>query len=59
LTVTADRRAGPGLFGDGLHWPLIALAVGVGLIGAVTFASLSGSMPPIVLTPFEPEQGSG
>jgi magnesium transporter len=32
----------------GAHWPLIALTVGLGLIGIVTFGSLSGSMLPFL-----------
>jgi magnesium transporter len=33
----------------GMHWPLIALTVGLSLIGIVTFGSLAGSMLPFVL----------
>jgi len=33
----------------GVHWQLIALTVGVGLVGIVTFGSMSGSMLPFVL----------
>jgi magnesium transporter len=38
-----------GIFDYGVHWPLIALTVGVGLVGIVTFGTLSGSMLPFVL----------
>ncbi|HWA63868.1 MAG TPA: magnesium transporter [Caulobacteraceae bacterium] len=38
-----------GFFDYGAHWPLVALTVGVGLVGIVTFGSLSGSMLPFVL----------
>ncbi|MBX3483852.1 magnesium transporter [Phenylobacterium sp.] len=38
-----------GIYDYGPHWPLIALTVGVGLVGIVTFGSLSGSMLPFVL----------
>jgi magnesium transporter len=33
----------------GPHWPLIALTVGLSLVGIVTFGSLAGSMLPFVL----------
>jgi magnesium transporter len=33
----------------GVHWPLIALTVGLALVGVVTFGSLSGSMLPFLL----------
>jgi magnesium transporter len=33
----------------GPHWPLIALTVGVALIGVVLWGSLSGSMLPFIL----------
>ncbi|MGZ3274268.1 MAG: magnesium transporter [Caulobacteraceae bacterium] len=36
-------------FDYGPHWPLVALTVGVGLIGIVTFGSLTGSMLPFAL----------
>ncbi len=38
-----------GLFDYGPHWMLVALTVGVALIGIVTFGSLTGSMLPFVL----------
>ncbi|MFI4935130.1 MAG: magnesium transporter [Caulobacterales bacterium] len=38
-----------GFYDYGVHWPLIALTVGVGLVGIVTFGSMSGSMLPFVL----------
>ena len=33
----------------GPHWPLVALTVGVALVGVVLWGSLSGSMLPFVL----------
>src|SRR5262249_4429175 len=38
-----------GIFDYGEHWQLVALTVGVGLVGIVTFGSLTGSMLPFVL----------
>ena len=38
-----------GLFDYGPHWELVALTVGVALIGIVLFGSLAGSMLPFVL----------
>jgi magnesium transporter len=38
-----------GFYDYGPHWFLVALAVGVALIGVVTFGSLAGSMLPFVL----------
>jgi magnesium transporter len=38
-----------GIYDYGPHWALVALTVGVGLIGVVTFGSLAGSMLPFVL----------
>ncbi|HKP77674.1 MAG TPA: magnesium transporter [Phenylobacterium sp.] len=38
-----------GFYDYGPHWPLIALTVGAGLVGIVTFGSLSGSMLPFLL----------
>lgn len=38
-----------GVFDYGPHWQLIALTVGVGLVGIVTFGSLAGSMLPFLL----------
>ncbi|HMN72715.1 MAG TPA: magnesium transporter [Rhodoblastus sp.] len=38
-----------GVFDYGPHWKLIALTVGVGLVGIVTFGSLAGSMLPFAL----------
>jgi len=33
----------------GPHWPLVALTVGIALVGVVLWGSLSGSMLPFVL----------
>lgn len=38
-----------GIFDYGQHWELVALTVGVGLVGIVTFGSLAGSMLPFML----------
>jgi magnesium transporter len=38
-----------GIFDYGEHWMLVALTVGLGLVGIVTFGSLAGSMLPFVL----------
>ena len=38
-----------GFYDYGVHWQLIALTVGVGLIGIVTFGSMAGAMLPFVL----------
>jgi magnesium transporter len=38
-----------GFYDYGMHWPLIALTVGTGLVGIVTFGSLTGSMLPFLL----------
>jgi magnesium transporter len=38
-----------GFYDYGVHWPLIALTVGSGLVGIVTFGSLAGSMLPFLL----------
>jgi magnesium transporter len=38
-----------GLYDYGPHWALIALTVGMALVGIVTFGSMSGSMLPLVL----------
>lgn len=38
-----------GLYDYGQHWPLIALTVGLALIGIVTFGSVAGSLLPFVL----------
>ena len=38
-----------GIFDYGEHWQLVALTVGLGLVGIVTFGSLAGSMLPFVL----------
>jgi magnesium transporter len=40
---------GLGFYDYGVHWRLIALTVGVGLLGIVTFGSMTGSMLPFVL----------
>jgi magnesium transporter len=49
-----------GFYDYGAHWPLIALTVGVALIGVVTFGSLSGSMLPFLLkrAGFDPASAS-
>jgi magnesium transporter len=38
-----------GLYDYGEHWGLIALAIGLALVGVVTFGSLVGSMLPLVM----------
>jgi magnesium transporter len=38
-----------GIFDYGEHWQLVALTVGLGLVGIVTFGSLAGSMLPFAL----------
>ena len=38
-----------GIFDYGEHWKLVALTVGTGLVGIVTFGSLAGSMLPFLL----------
>jgi magnesium transporter len=38
-----------GFYDYGPHWSLIALTVGMALVGIVTFGSMSGSMLPLVL----------
>lgn len=38
-----------GIFDYGPHWQLVALTVGLGLIGIVTFGSLTGAMLPFLL----------
>lgn len=38
-----------GIFDYGIHWQLIALTVGLGLVGIVTFGSLTGTMLPFLL----------
>jgi magnesium transporter len=38
-----------GLYNYGEHWMLVALTVGVALMGIVTFGSLTGSMLPFIL----------
>jgi magnesium transporter len=38
-----------GIFDYGEHWQLVALTVGLGLVGIVTFGSLAGSMLPFLL----------
>jgi magnesium transporter len=55
--IGAIRVAAWSLIGDryfhhqiyGPHWPLVALTVGIALIGVVLWGSLSGSMLPFVL----------
>jgi magnesium transporter len=41
-----------GIFDYGEHWELVALTVGVGLVGIVMFGSLTGSMLPFILKRF-------
>jgi len=38
-----------GLYDYGAYWPLVALTVGVALVGIVTFGSVAGSMLPFIL----------
>lgn len=38
-----------GLYDYGEHWMLVALTVGVALVGIVTFGSMAGSMLPLIL----------
>jgi magnesium transporter len=38
-----------GIFDYGQHWMLVALTVGLGLIGIVTFGSFAGAMLPFIL----------
>lgn len=38
-----------GIFDYGPHWKLVALTVGIGLVGIVTFGSLAGSMLPFLM----------
>ena len=38
-----------GIFDYGAHWQLVALTVGVGLVGIVMFGTLTGSMLPFLL----------
>ncbi|MGN6768899.1 MAG: magnesium transporter [Rhizobiaceae bacterium] len=49
-----------GLYDYGPHWPLIALTVGVALVGIVTFGTLAGSMLPFLLKAlrFDPASAS-
>ena len=47
LRITAWQVLG--FYDYGPHWPLVALTVGVALVGVVTFGSLAGSMLPFVL----------
>jgi magnesium transporter len=49
-----------GLYDYGQHWPLIALTVGVALVGIVTFGTLAGSMLPFLLKAlrFDPASAS-
>ncbi|MGN6059039.1 MAG: magnesium transporter, partial [Sphingomicrobium sp.] len=37
------------IFNYGQHWQLVAMTVGAGLVGIVTFGSLAGSMLPFAL----------
>jgi magnesium transporter len=49
-----------GIYDYGPHWALVAVTVGVALIGIVTFGSLAGSMLPFVLkrSGFDPASAS-
>ncbi len=49
-----------GIFDYGEHWKLVALTVGLGLIGIVTFGSLAGAMLPFLLkrVGFDPASAS-
>ncbi len=49
-----------GIFDYGVHWQLIALTVGLGLVGIVTFGSLTGAMLPFLLkrVGFDPASAS-
>jgi magnesium transporter len=49
-----------GIFDYGAHWQLVALTVGLGLIGIVTFGSFAGAMLPFVLkrVGFDPASAS-
>jgi magnesium transporter len=47
VRITAWQFAG--FYDYGTHWPLIALTVGMALVGIVTFGSMAGSMLPFVL----------
>ncbi|MFT3729813.1 MAG: magnesium transporter [Hyphomicrobium sp.] len=49
-----------GIFDYGEHWQLVALTVGLGLIGIVTFGSLTGAMLPFLLkrVGFDPASAS-
>src|SRR5437763_7117758 len=46
-SVVGDRYFHRQLYGP--HWPLVALTVGVALVGVVLWGSLSASMLPFVL----------
>jgi magnesium transporter len=41
-----------GLYDYGVHYPLVALTIGISVVGVVTFGSLAGSMLPFVLRRF-------
>jgi magnesium transporter len=49
-----------GIFDYGEHWKLVALTVGLGLVGIVTFGSLTGAMLPFLLkrVGFDPASAS-
>ncbi len=49
-----------GIYDYGEHWALVALTVGLGLVGIVLFGSISGSMLPFVLkrAGFDPASAS-
>ena len=51
---------GAGLYDYGEHWRLIAMTVGVALVGIVTFGSLAGAMLPFLLRAlrFDPASAS-
>jgi magnesium transporter len=58
VRITAWQFAG--FYDYGAHWPLIALTVGMTLVGIVTFGSMAGSMLPFVLkrVGFDPASAS-
>ena len=47
IRITAWQKLG--IYDYGIHWPLVALTVGVGLVAIVTFGSMAGSMLPFLL----------
>ena len=47
IRITAWQKLG--IYDYGIHWPLVALTVGVGLVAIMTFGSMAGSMLPFLL----------